>query len=854
MKICPFLPLALSIGLCCGGPPNKLIASQIWAWGGQGAITQVPADLTNAVALAAGLSHALALTSDGRVIAWGDDSYQQIDVPAQLSNVVAIAAGDYHSLALKADGTVTAWGANFYGSSTIPSGLANVIAVSAASYFSVALKADGTVVAWGGNHQVPMSTNATSNMKKVITISAEADGLVALSADRTLNSWGASLFSPPQIASNIVGIALGGCCFSGYLVQLLADGSVAVSTTDIRCNLYPSNLTNVIQVVAGMASWMALKADGTVAVWGCGMQPPAGLSGATSVCLSPDGLNALYLAVADVAQPKVSISFVAPLNQTVVVGSQVQFSVSASGTPPLSYQWYFGTNALAGATNRWLSLSNVQFSQAGRYFVAVSNLESFATSQPVTLNVEPPQPPSSPVGPQSQTVFVGDPVVMSVTASGTPPFQYAWRLNGNSLAGATTSALQLASAVASNSGSYTVTLTNPAGSITSAPAQLRVKSVEFYLGNQLLTNGTYQFSAPPSLTLRSAFANGASFYTLDGSPPAFASTRYSGPLLVSSSAAVRAIGYSADFTQSEEADTVSVVVLERHSLSVSTPGGGTVTVNPPGNSFLSTNIVTLTAAPMPGWSLLYWLGDASGTNSVVAVSMEKDKALQAVFGTSLGTTSVGGGQVQIDPPGGIYAYGSVVRLTAIPQSGEYFGAWGNAGTGNLNPLYFTVTNASPTVSSIFGPIPVGQSTLTVLINGRGRVTVNPTGNAYATGQMLTLTPLPDPGQSFLSWSGALNGSQNPLSLSLSQSLTITGNFTSHAFLRTDRRGLEGLTPDGFRFTLVSDAPSVWQILGSTNLSFWESLGAITNSLGEVQFTDPGSAGRAERLYRGVQQP
>ena len=119
--------------------------------------------------------------------------------------------------------------------------------------------------------------------------------------------------------------------------------------------------------------------------------------------------------------------------------------------------------------------------------------------------------------------------------------------------------------------------------------------------------------------------------------------------------------------------------------------------------------------------------------------------------------------------------------------------------------------------------------------------------------MLTLTPLPDPGQSFLSWSGGANGSQNPLSLSLSQSLTITANFTSHAFLRTDRRGLEGLTPDGFRFTLVSDAPSVWQILGSTNLSFWESLGAIANSLGEVQFSDPGSTGRAERLYRGVQQ-
>jgi hypothetical protein len=530
------------------------------------------------------------------------------------------------------------------------------------------------------------------------------------------------------------------------------------------------------------------------------------------------------------------------------LGRDSQAGLYAGGASGTLFKYYLNDGTFIWSTNLGKVCVKFLVDGTGNRFVSFAD-GSFGRLQPDPA----PLAPSNPVGPQSQTVFLGDPVVMSVTASGTPPFQYSWSLNGTSLAGATTSAFQLASAAASNSGSYTVTLSNPAGSITSAPALLRVKSVAFYLGNQLLTNGTYVFSAPPTLTVHSAFVNGASFYTLDGSSPSFASSRYSSPLLVSKSATVRAIGYSADFSQSDEADALNVVVLERHFLSVSTPGGGTVTVNPPGNSFLNTNIVTVTAAPSPGWTLLCWLGDASGSNPVVTVSMEKDKTLQAVFGTALGTTSVGGGQVLLDPPGGIYPYGSVVRLTAVPQAGEYFGAWGNAGTGNLNPLYFTVTNASQTVSSIFGPIPGGQSTLTVLINGHGRVTVSPIGNAYPTGQMLTATPLPEPGQSFLSWSGAVTGNQNPLSLSLSQSLTITANFTSHAFLRTDRRGLEGLTPDGFRFTLVSDAPSVWQILGSTNLSFWENLGAITNSLGEVQFLDPGSIGRAERLYRALQQ-
>src|SRR5882724_5919230 len=99
------------VGLLSLGQPNCLMAGHIWAWGGDGAFTNVPGGLGNIVAVAAGDSHALALTSEGTVVAWGDNSSNQTNVPSGLSNVVAIAAGGAHSLALKADGTVTAWGA-----------------------------------------------------------------------------------------------------------------------------------------------------------------------------------------------------------------------------------------------------------------------------------------------------------------------------------------------------------------------------------------------------------------------------------------------------------------------------------------------------------------------------------------------------------------------------------------------------------------------------------------------------------------------------------------------------------------------------------------------------------------------
>src|SRR5262249_54988261 len=158
-------------------------------------------------------------------------------------------------------------------------------------------------------------------------------------------------------------------------------------------------------------------------------------------------------------------------------------------------------------------------------------------------------------------------------------------------------------------GLYTVVVSNIVGSVTSAPAQLRVKYVELFQGNQPMTNGNYFFASPPTLTILSAFSNGASFYTLDGSVPSFSSIHYTGPFTVSASATVRAIGYSADFTQSEEADPINVTVQTQHRLTALATRGGSVTLEPPGGVYASTNHVTATAVPAPGWSFLYWLGD-----------------------------------------------------------------------------------------------------------------------------------------------------------------------------------------------------------------------------------------------------
>jgi len=78
-----------------------------------------------------------------------------------------------------------------------------------------------------------------------------------------------------------------------------------------------------------------------------------------------------------------------PQGAAVPVGADVSFSVTASGTGPLYYQWYLnGTNRLAGQTLPTLTLSGVGYANVGAYWVLVSNAIGVATSGKATLNVE----------------------------------------------------------------------------------------------------------------------------------------------------------------------------------------------------------------------------------------------------------------------------------------------------------------------------------------------------------------------------------------------------------------------------------------------------------------------------------
>lgn len=79
-----------------------------------------------------------------------------------------------------------------------------------------------------------------------------------------------------------------------------------------------------------------------------------------------------------------------PASQTALPGDSITFTVAASGTAPLSYQWWFNqTNSLPSATNPTLMLTNVQLVDAGAYSVVVTNTLGSITSSPALLIADP---------------------------------------------------------------------------------------------------------------------------------------------------------------------------------------------------------------------------------------------------------------------------------------------------------------------------------------------------------------------------------------------------------------------------------------------------------------------------------
>ncbi len=243
--------------------------------------------LSGVVTVAAGDRHALALTRDGTVWAWGYNPFGQLGATSQetcalantdlpcsrtplqvvgLSGVTAVGAGSRHSLAVQSDGTVWAWGLNSSGQLGTASndtcsgapcsatpiqvpGLSGGTALAAGHNYSLAVTSDGAVWGWGRNDAGQLGTGATADastpvqvagLTGVTDVAAGQDHSLALKNDGTVWAWGSNEFGD------------------------LGTGS----TNGARTPVLVAGLSGVVAVAAGEDHSLAVKADGSVWAWG----------------------------------------------------------------------------------------------------------------------------------------------------------------------------------------------------------------------------------------------------------------------------------------------------------------------------------------------------------------------------------------------------------------------------------------------------------------------------------------------------------------------------------------------------------------------------------------------------------
>ena len=247
-------------------------------------------------------------------------------------------------------------------------------------------------------------------------------------------------------------------------------------------------------VIEGGAATFTVVASGTATLTYQWRKDGAAVSGATGATLTLSGAkpadagaysvlvgnafgstvsaSALLTVTVVITPPTITTQ---PAGRTVPTGDPATFTVVATGTEPLAYQWRKAGTAIAGATAATFTISAAQLTDNGAYSVVVTNAAGSVTSAVATLQVEPVAvAPSLTTQPVAQTAAIGGNVTFSVAATGTGPLSYQWKKDGVALVGATAATFTVSNAQGADAGAYSVTVTNAAGTVTSNAVTLTV--------------------------------------------------------------------------------------------------------------------------------------------------------------------------------------------------------------------------------------------------------------------------------------------------------------------------------------------------------------------------------------------
>ncbi|MBN2413905.1 T9SS type A sorting domain-containing protein [candidate division KSB1 bacterium] len=218
---------------------------------------------------------------------------------------------------------------------------------------------------------------------------------------------------------------------------------------------------------------------------------------------------------------------------------------------------------------------------------------------------------------------------------------------------------------------------------------------------------------------------------------------------------------------------------------VSDPPEGGVTDPPTGvytDVYNSGDVIQLTATPNPGYRFVSWSGNVvDSTSQTTSITILQHETITARFEQASCTLNMHvnpGNGGTVTPAVGEHTYdaGTVVPISAVPQTGYLFVNW----TGDVaepdNPNTTVTMNGDKDVTANFSK---PQVTLNLSVSPAGSGTTVPAAGQYSVDEdsVVTLQAVAGPGYQFVNWTGAVADPNNPnTTVTMSENKTVTANF------------------------------------------------------------------------------
>jgi uncharacterized repeat protein (TIGR02543 family) len=234
-------------------------------------------------------------------------------------------------------------------------------------------------------------------------------------------------------------------------------------------------------------------------------------------------------------------------------------------------------------------------------------------------------------------------------------------------------------------------------------------------------------------------------------------------------------------TMSANKTVTANFALSTYTLTMAKVGNGTIVPDVGAHTENAGAAVDLTATPDTGWQFVNWTGDvatvADVNDATTTVTMNGNYTITANFIQvfTLTIAKVGNGTTNPAVGDHIYAVGTVVNITATPDTGWKFDNWSGDASGTSATVSVTMS-ANKAVTANFSAL--ASYTLTIAVAGTG--TTNPAAgpHTYYEGTVVNITAIPATGWQFDNWSGDASGTNATISVTMTANKTVTANFSA----------------------------------------------------------------------------